>query len=103
MFLSWFEWEPYDSRKVENTTGDGWMVDTAKVCDRSWTYETGVKHKDFRLGEWVIVAGCNTKEEAVKNHYEWVKKLREGVDELHDIWEDITYEKDYDDEEGGDD
>lgn len=77
----------YAQRKVDNTETDVFEVDTALVTDRDWLYETAVKHKDFNGGDWIVVEGCDDKEEAQAMHDKWVKFMeKDDYDILTDIW-----------------
>lgn len=77
----------YEQRKVDNTKTDVFEVDTVLVTDRDWIYETAVKHKDFNGGDWIVVEGCNDKEEAQAMHDKWVKFMaKDDYDVLTDIW-----------------
>lgn len=81
----------YEERCVVNTQEEDFVLDTALVTDCEWLYETAVKHKDFHDGMWIILEGCNTKEEAEEMHGKWLTILRNGVDELTDIFENIVF------------
>lgn len=83
----------YEERVVKNDKLENFELDTALVTDRTWTYETAVKHEDFNYGAWIILQGTNTKDEAIKVHDEWLEKLKSGVDELRDIYEDKVFKK----------
>lgn len=77
----------YEERVVANTQEDDWVVDTAMVTDRSWTYETAVRSPHFRDGLWIIVGKADTKEDAVKVHEQWVDMMRNNPKALWDIYE----------------
>ena len=82
----------YEQRKVDNTETDVFEVDTVRVTDRDWFYETAVKHKDFNNGEWIVVEGCIYKEEAQAMHDKWVKFMeKDDYDVLTDIWLEEDY------------
>lgn len=83
----------YDERLVENTRINGYEIDTVEVNDRSWQYETAIKHKDINDGKWVVVQGYSSKEEAEKGHEKWVIKCRKNINTLFDIEENEKYEK----------
>lgn len=83
----------HEERCVANTQEEDFVLDTVLVIDREWTYETAVKHKDFRGGMWIVLEGCATKEEAEAMHRKWLITLRNGVDELRDIFENIVFYK----------
>ena len=82
----------YDVRKVCNTKRKNFILDTALVTDRSWTYETAVTHKNFNGGAWIILEGSDTKEEAQKVHDKWLEALdKEDYDILYDCYEERGY------------
>lgn len=84
----------YDKRKVENTERDNFTLDTAKVYDRDWSYETAVKHKNFYGNNWIVLEGCDTKEEAVAMHNKWLEILdKDDYFILTDCYEEIDYER----------
>lgn len=78
----------YEERKVANTKESDWTVDTAEVTDRSWLYETAVRHPKFRHGYWIIVEGTSSKAEAQRVHDKWVEVMRNNPKVLRDCYED---------------
>lgn len=83
----------YEDRLVKNTKINGFEIDTVKVLDRSWIYETAVCHKKYRNGNWIIVDSANTKDEAIRVHELWCEKLsKENIGKLYDIFEGIYFE-----------
>ena len=84
----------YDKRKVERTERDNFTLDTARVYDRDWSYETAVKHKNFYGNNWIVLEGCDTKEEAVAMHNKWLEILdKDDYFVLTDCYEEIDYER----------
>ena len=84
----------YNERVVSNDKTDDFTLDTALVTDRSWRYETAVEHKDFNDGDWIVLEGVNTKEEAIEVHEKWLNKLANtDVNELTDCYEGVTYHR----------
>ena len=68
----------YEERKVANDKRERFILDTARVTDRPWTYETAVQHKDFNNNDWIILDGTNDLEEAKEVHQKWLKTLDAG-------------------------
>lgn len=84
----------YNERMVENDKTDDFTLDTALVTDRSWRYETAVKHKDFNDGDWIVLEGASTEEEAIEVHEKWLSKLTNtDVNELIDCYLGETYHR----------
>ncbi len=81
----------YEERVVVNTQEDDWVVDTAIVTDRSWTYETAVMSPHFRNNKWIIVGKADTEEDAVKVHEQWVDMMRNDPRALWDIYEEKIF------------
>ena len=66
----------YSTRKVGRDNFDWGFVSTAQVSDGSKPYETAVCHDRYRDdGNMVIVENYDNKEEALKGHKKWVKKM----------------------------
>lgn len=84
----------YEERKVINTKEELFTLDTAAVTDRTWKYETAVKHNHFNNNQWVILGGCETKEEAIAMHDKWLTLLRHELPVLVDYYDNSIY---YDD------
>lgn len=92
------EWEYFEKMKssraeralLENTVND-YHIDTCKVFDRDWHYETGIRHPSFRGGEWVIVRGYDTVEEAKAGHLMWCEKAKAGFQKLYDVFEEKIF------------
>lgn len=83
----------YEDRLVRNTKTDEFELDTVAVYDRPWNYETAVRHDDFNDGDWIVLDGCDTKEDAEDMHERWFFKLLSGVDELTDIFTGEVFNK----------
>ena len=84
----------YNERVVKNDKTDDFTLDTALVTDRSWRYETAVEHKDFNNGDWIVLEGADTKEDAIKVHEKWLSKLANNdVNELIDCYLGETYHR----------
>ena len=76
----------------ENTVND-YHIDTCKVYDRSWNFETGICHPGFRDGCWIIVRGYDTLDEAKSGHAMWCEKAKIGFQKLYDVFEEKIYSK----------
>jgi hypothetical protein len=84
----------YDQRKVARDEKGFFTLDTVAVYDRSWNYETAVAHKDFYGGGWIILEGCDTKEEAVEMHNKWLKVFeKDTINILIDYYDNSLYER----------
>ena len=83
----------YEERKVANTEEELFTLDTAAVTDRTWKYETAVEHKHFNNNQWIILEGCNTKEEAIAMHNRWLALLRMELPVLVDYYDNSIYFK----------
>ena len=55
---------PRYERELKEDTVNGYHIDTCAVDDRDWNYETAIQHEQFRGGEWIVVRGYDSKEEA---------------------------------------
>lgn len=77
---------PYEERLVKNTAGKDWEVDTVLVLDRDWKYETAVRKEGFRYGKWIVVAGVDDKEEAIKKHDIWCALMDSDIDMITDVY-----------------
>ena len=66
----------YEERAVARDEKEDFTLDTVLVTDRLWTYETAVQHKDFNDNDWIILDGCNDKEEALVIHNKWLEFLK---------------------------
>ena len=52
----------------------GLIVDTCGgINDSEHEYETAVAHPSYNNGEWIIVEGYDTEEDALNGHNKWVK------------------------------
>ena len=70
------ETRPYAERLVDNfKDGSGLVIDTTAVNDAKYPFETAVKHPRYNNGEWIIVQGYPTKNEAQLGHNKWIKKM----------------------------
>lgn len=63
----------YEDRKVSHNDFEWGMIDTARVEDGNYPFETVVEHIDYNDGNMVIVEAYNTIGEAKKGHKRWVK------------------------------
>ena len=91
----------YEERKVANDEREEFVLDTAKVTDRRWLYETAVMHKKFNNNDWIILDGANDLEDAKSMHEKWLKFFEEKTpDFLTDYWSgEIFDSSDIEDEE----
>lgn len=78
----------YEERMVANTKEDDWEVDTVEVTDRSWLYETAVRHPKFRQGSWIVVEGASNIGNAEAMHNRWVEIMRNNPKIIRDCYED---------------
>lgn len=92
------EWEYFEKirssraeRALLEDTVNHYHIDTCKVFDRDWNYETGIEHPSFRGGEWVVVRGYDTIEEAKAGHLMWCEKAKAGFQKLYDIFEEKIF------------
>lgn len=69
----------HDSRAVDNTEINEATIDTCLVTDSNQPYETGISHKSFDKGNWIIVEQYDTKEEAQKGHDKWVELFTKEI------------------------
>lgn len=69
---------PRYERELKEDTVNGYHIDTCAVDDRDWNYETAIQHEQFRGGEWIVVRGYDSKEEAEAGHDMWVKSAKAG-------------------------
>lgn len=98
MFNSWILGK-MDYRKEDKIVGrtqikEIAIIDTAKVPDCIWKYETAVSHKDFNEKKWIIVEGYMTKKEAEEGHKKWIEKITNNdYDELYCIFSSVTYKR----------
>ena len=81
----------YNTRKVDNTTINEFLIDTCFVDDYG-NYETGIQSENFDDGNWVIVEVYATKEEAIEGHKNWVIKVKK-CNELKDVRIDETFKR----------
>ena len=82
---------PHEEMCLKRTEGDGWIVDTVVCFDRDWKYETAVCKRGFRNGDWIVVAGFESEEEALKQHDIWCSIMDTDISVIHDIYEDAYY------------
>lgn len=66
----------YFDRLVKNDKIKNVEVDTVYATDTD-CYETGIQDRRY-YSSWMIVEEYDTKEEALKGHNKWVKKLTTG-------------------------
>jgi len=78
----------YDERAVARHEANGLIVDTCLVTDSEKPYETGISHKGYNGGSYVIAEMYNTEEEAQQGHDKWVKIMT--ADELPKELEDVS-------------
>jgi hypothetical protein len=62
----------YKDRKVARTEANDFIIDTCMVNDSEKPYETGISHKKYNSGKWIIVELYDTKEDALKGHQKWM-------------------------------
>lgn len=91
LFDELFGWQDmignYDERKVARDEVNDYTIDTVLVTDRRWTYETAISHEHFDNGDWIIVEGYDTKEDAIKGHKKWLEKCKiENIVQLTDCY-----------------
>lgn len=84
-------WGNHDERAVKNTKTDGFTLDTCLVTDRLWNYETAVKHTGFNNGDWIVLEGCETIEEAEAMHEKWLTILKGNPETLKDCYTEEEY------------
>lgn len=84
----------YEERKVANYRTNDFVLDTCLVTDRDWIYETAIAHKDFNNGDWIILDGFWSKEDAEMMHKEWIKTFTTDCpEELTDFYTLKTYRR----------
>lgn len=93
-FLSCVSQRPRCERELKEDTINGYHIDTCAIDDRDWIYETAIQHKQFNNGEWIIVRGYDTEEEARAGHVMWVEKAKAGFQKLYDVFSEKIYPKD---------
>lgn len=59
--------------------------------EQKWA--TAIQHEQFRGGEWIVVRGYDSKEEAEAGHDMWVKSAKAGFQKLYDVFEEKIYPK----------
>lgn len=77
--------EEHKARKTGNTETKWGVIDTCYANDTSY-YETGIE--DSRYADvWIIVEEYETKEESIKGHKKWVKRMnsKNPPKELEDV------------------
>ena len=84
---------PRYERELKEDTVNGYHIDTCAVDDRDWNYETAIQHEQFRGGEWIVVRGYDSKQEAEAGHDMWVKSAKAGFQKLYDVFEEKIYPK----------
>ena len=62
----------YEERKIDRFKNDDMVIDTCSVNDGRLPYETGIAHKEYNEGKWIIVEAYSDKEFAQKGHEKWV-------------------------------
>ena len=77
----------YKERKVDRYEKGSLAVDTARVTDSEFQYETAIKHPCYHEGYWIIVENYNTLCEAKKGHKKWVEIMTR--DELPKVLKDV--------------
>ena len=92
-FFGFMNQRPRYERELKEDTVNGYHIDTCAVDDRSWNYETAIQHEQFRGGEWIVVRGYDSKEEAEAGHDMWVKGAKAGFQKLYDVFEEKIYPK----------
>lgn len=62
----------YEQRKVARYEKDNLIVDTCSANDSEQPYETGISHKSYNNGEWIVVETYDTQEQAEQGHAQWI-------------------------------
>ena len=77
----------YEERKVARFEEGDLIIDTCLVTDSMRPYETAVQHPSYNRGDWIIVEGYESIEEAQTGHDRWVKIMtsQELPKELVDV------------------
>lgn len=84
----------HKDRVVNNTKRAKFTLDTCRVSDRDWIYETAVCHEDFNNGAWIVLEGCSNKEEAWEIHQKWLDLLdKDDFDTLTDCYDDVIFNR----------
>lgn len=83
----------YKERCVRNDKTEGFTLDTALVTNRDYQYETAVKSPYFKGGNWLVLEGSDTKEQALVVHEKWLAVLSCDVHSLRDCADGVTYKK----------
>jgi len=74
--ISWIDMiGTYEQRKVANYKNDIFEIDTVRVTDRRFPYETAIRHKNFNDGDWIVLGFSSTKEEAQEYHDKCVEQF----------------------------
>lgn len=92
-FFGFMNQRPRYERELKEDTVNGYHIDTRAVDDRSWNYETAIQHEQFRGGEWIVVRGYDSKEEAEAGHDMWAKRAKAGFQKLYDVFEEKIFPK----------
>lgn len=90
-FCAWARQRPRKERELKEDWVNDYHIDTCAVDDREWSYETAIECKWFNGGNWVIVRGYETKEDAEVGHSTWCNKAKTGFNKLYDVYEDRIY------------
>lgn len=91
--FAWMRSRPRSERELrEDLVGD-YHIDTCAVDDREWNYETAIECRHFNNGNWVVVRGYETREEAEAGHATWCDKAKNGFQKLYDVYENRIYFK----------
>jgi len=69
--------DDYEERKIERYETDEVIVDTCAANDQPepYKYETGICHREYNDGDWIIVELYKTKKESKTGHKRWVKLM----------------------------
>ena len=65
----------YPERRVARAQVEDFTIDTAQVTDMPWLYETAIKCNRYNDGDWIVVDGTGTLENAEYMHKKWISKL----------------------------
>lgn len=84
--------DDYESRKIENTETNEFIVDTCFTFDTPYP-ETGIQSESYNDGKWIIVSQYKDKEEAEQEHKKWVRFMKTKPSKLKDIFSGIVYER----------
>lgn len=76
---------PYEERLVERNLFDWGFISTAAIDGGKTLFETAIVHPDYNNRIEVIIAGYDTKKDAIKGHKHWKDVMKNPPDLLTDI------------------